>query len=185
MREFIFNHAKTWRGTFLILIIHFFLPFVCIASADHEYCKIQEELTDFRSHLRSIAKILPQKIQDRIQKQRLASISLAVIHDQDLIFCNAFGYADIEKKIQATKETICPIASVTKVFTATMLMQLCEQNIVKLEMPIKELVSEYQVANPYPGTQDATLRLLASHTSGLPQDAPPNFGVTIPVSGGS
>jgi serine beta-lactamase-like protein LACTB len=77
--------------------------------------------------------------------------------------------------LQATTQTIYPIASVTKLFTATMLTQLVEDGRVDLEDPVSRYLPEYRPLSPYPWTRPTTLRQLAAHTSGLPQDAPANF----------
>lgn len=123
----------------------------------------------------SVLKSLPQKIQERMQRQRLASVSIALVDGDEIIYSQAFGYAEMEKKIPATPDTVYPIGSVTKIFTATMLMQLCEKGILNLETPLKKYLPEYQVKSTFPGVQPTTLGQLASHTSGLPQDAPVNF----------
>jgi CubicO group peptidase (beta-lactamase class C family) len=117
----------------------------------------------------------PQKIQERMQQQRLAGVSIAIVDGDEIIYSQAFGYADVEKKIPGTRDTIYPIGSVTKVFTATMLMQLCEKGVLNLEIPLKKYLPEYRVKSSFPGVQPTTLGQLASHTSGLPQDAPVNF----------
>jgi CubicO group peptidase (beta-lactamase class C family) len=110
-----------------------------------------------------------------MQQQRLAGVSIAIVDGDEIIYSQAFGYADIAKKIPATRDTIYPIGSVTKVFTATMLMQLCEKGVLNLETPLKKYLPEYRAASSFPGVQPTTLGQLASHTSGLPQDAPVNF----------
>lgn len=123
----------------------------------------------------SVLEDLPQKIQEKMQQQRLASVSIAIVDGGEIIYSRAFGYANIEKKIPAAKDTIYPIGSVTKVFTATMLMQLCEKGVLNLETPLKKYLPEYHIKSIFPGVQPTILGQLASHTSGLPQDAPINF----------
>lgn len=132
---------------------------------------------EVKNRLHIALKKLPQKIKERMQQHRLASVSIAVVHDREIIYSQAFGYADIRKKIPATTETIYPIASITKVFTATMLMQLCEKGIVTLETYLREYLPEFEIKTKFPGTRPASLLQLASHTSGLPEDAPQNFWV--------
>ena len=123
----------------------------------------------------SVLEDLPQKIQESMQQQRLAGVSLAIVDGDEIIYSQTFGYADVEKKIPATRDTVYPIGSVTKVFTATMLMQLCEKGVLNLEIPLKKYLPEYRVESSFPGVQPTTLGQLVSHTSGLPQDAPINF----------
>jgi CubicO group peptidase (beta-lactamase class C family) len=123
----------------------------------------------------SLVKLLPGEVEAIFQESGLPSLSIAVVYDRDIVYSQAFGSADLEKNIPATTKTIYPVASITKVFIATMLVQLAEAGIVSLDMPVNELLPEYQVKSPFAGTQPTTLRQLAMHTSGLPREAPLNF----------
>jgi CubicO group peptidase (beta-lactamase class C family) len=122
-----------------------------------------------------IVKALPDRIIATVENDRLVSISMAVVHEGEIIFSQAFGHANLEEQRPATPRTIYPMASITKVFTATMLAHLAEQRVVSLEDPVQKYVPEYQPRSPFPGTLPTTLRQLATHTSGLPKDAPLNF----------
>ena len=133
------------------------------------------EVADARMALAPVLKSVPDRITTSIAENRLASVSMAIVLDNHIIFSQAFGYADVERQIRATTETIYPLGSVTKVFVATMLAQLCERDIVGLEDPLQKYVPEYKPFSPFAGTRLTTLRQLAAHTSGLPLDAPVNF----------
>lgn len=157
------------QGRKLIFII--FFTFFAVGSLF-----TQEATTpSFKNRVNPVLNKLPQKIQEKMQQKRLASISVAVVHDREILYSQAFGYSDVEKKIPAAKTTVYPIASITKVFTATMLMQLCEKGLLTLETPLNMYMPEYKIHSRYPGVLPTTLGQLASHTSGLPQDAPVNF----------
>jgi CubicO group peptidase (beta-lactamase class C family) len=118
---------------------------------------------------------LPDRVRAAIAEDRLVSVSMAVVLDRDIIFCEAFGHANLKERRPATRTTIYPMGSITKVFTATMLARLWEQGVVNLEDPVRKYVPEYQPRSAFAGTLPTTLRQLATHTSGLPQDAPVNF----------
>jgi CubicO group peptidase (beta-lactamase class C family) len=118
---------------------------------------------------------LPERITAAVAEDRLVSVSIAVVMDDDMIFCRAFGFADLERQRPATPNTIYPAGSVTKVLTATMLARLWEQGVVDLEDSVQEYLPEYQPRSRHAGDRATSLRQLASHTSGLPRDAPANF----------
>lgn len=128
-----------------------------------------------RDELLPVLESLPDRITAAVAEDRLVSVSMAVVLDRDIVFCQAFGHADLKQQRLATPKTIYPMGSITKVFTATMLARLWEQGIVNLEDPVQEYVPEYQPHSPFVGTLPTTLRQLATHTSGLPRDAPVNF----------
>lgn len=137
--------------------------------------KIFDTGMKMNSKVNSLLKSLPAMVEEAFEESSLPSLSIAIIYDRDIIYNQAFGYADLEKKIPVTTETIYPIGSITKVFVVTMLVQLAEAGIVTLDTPVKKFIPEYKVKSPYKGTQPTTLRQLAMHTSGLPRDANINF----------
>jgi len=122
-----------------------------------------------------IIEALPDRIKATVENDRLVSISMAIVHEGKMIFSQAIGHSNLEDQRPATPQTIYPMASITKVFTATMLAHLVEQGVVSLEDPVQKYLPEYQPRSPFPGTQPTTLRQLAAHTSGLPKDTPLNF----------
>lgn len=118
---------------------------------------------------------LPEQVETAVSRERLVSVSMAIVVDTEVVFSQAFGDADIDQQRRATPSTIYPIGSITKVFIATMLAQLCERGRVNLEDPLEKYLPEYLPRSAYAGVQPTTLRQLAAHTSGLPRDAPINF----------
>ena len=133
------------------------------------------EVTGVPGALAPVLAGLPDRITTAVAEDRLVSVSMAIVVDRDIIFSRAFGYADLEEQLPATPGTIYPMGSITKVFTATMLARLLEQGIVSLEDPVQKYLPDYRPSSPFAGTLPTTLRQLAAHTSGLPQDAPVNF----------
>jgi CubicO group peptidase (beta-lactamase class C family) len=57
------------------------------------------------------------------------------VHDQDLIRSKGYGYADLAQRIPSTDETLYRIASVSKTFAATAVLQLAERGKLSLEVP--------------------------------------------------
>lgn len=88
-----------------------------------------------------------------------------------VVFKKAYGQADREWSIPNATDTRFRIGSVTKVFTAILVMQLVQEGRLDLEAHI----SDYLTAYPAKTGQAVTLRHLLSHTSGIPnymQDIP-------------
>lgn len=132
---------------------------------------------------RSLSDELSKQIETERQKLNLPGATVAIVRDRDIIYEHAFGYSDLAKKTPASLEQPQPIGSITKVFAATMLMQLVERGVVRLDDPLVKYVPEYKVHSPFQDTQPTTLRQLASHSSGLPRDAPINFWMNYTVAG--
>jgi len=159
----------------VILILTGVFPSQILASEVSGKASPLVNQTQINSKADSLIAALPIIIEAAFLESGLPSLSIAVVYDRNIVYSQAFGFMDLEKRIPATTQTIYPIGSITKVFVATMLMQLAEAGVVTLNMPVKQLLPEYQVKSPYPGTQPTTLRQLATHTSGLPRDANINF----------
>jgi CubicO group peptidase (beta-lactamase class C family) len=106
-----------------------------------------------------------------LPKQNPASLAVAIVTGGRLAWSKAYGYADMERSIPATTETIYRIGSVTKQFTALMLLQLVENGKVHLSDPVEKYLPEVnQVKGRFPGAPPITLIQLATHTSGLSRE---------------
>jgi CubicO group peptidase (beta-lactamase class C family) len=104
-------------------------------------------------------------------KENLASATVGVVSGPDLIWTKSYGLADIEKKVAATKDSTYRIGSITKQFTAIMLLQLASQGKVHLSDAAEKYYPEIRkVANAYPGAPPVTLVQLATHTSGMDRE---------------
>ena len=127
-----------------------------------------------QSLLDSLLRSLPVTCTSLMQQRGWPSLSIAIVLDQKIIYSQAFGYADVDKKIPATTKTIYRIASMTKLFNATMLMQLAERGRVDINDPLVKYIPGYK-PKYLPNTGPTTLRQLATHTSGLHVDAAQGF----------
>ncbi|TSJ44367.1 beta-lactamase family protein [Mucilaginibacter corticis] len=95
-----------------------------------------------------------------------------------MIWSHAFGYANMTKDVPADTGNIYRIGSITKTFTATLLMQLVEEGKVKLDDPAEKYVPEVKTIAGYAADTKFTLKQLASHTSGLKREPDtPGFDV--------
>src|SRR6185436_18270197 len=89
---------------------------------------------------------------------KIPGLSIIVIQNGEVLSARGFGYADVEHRIPATPDTLYHIASVTKTFTAILVLQLVEQGKLDLDAPVSRYVPEIQ---------DDRIRIkhLLSHTS--------------------
>jgi serine beta-lactamase-like protein LACTB len=93
------------------------------------------------------------------------SLSVAVARDGELLWSSAVGWADIERKIPANRQTLYRIGSTSKTVTGTILARLVQDGTVSLDEPI----GTYMKDLPNPLWPSLTLRQLASHMAGLPE----------------
>ena len=93
-------------------------------------------------------------------------MSVAVVKNNKIIYTHSFGLKNAASNAPLTNENIFRIASISKSFSATSIMQLVEANKLSLDQDISELVG-FKVRNPkFPETV-ITLRLMLSHLSSI------------------
>lgn len=106
------------------------------------------------------------EIQEAMKKYNAVGLSVAVVKKGELIYTHSFGLKDIESNTPLSNNDIFRIASISKSFSATAIMQLVEQGKIKLSDDFSDLVG-FKVRNPkYPETI-ITLKMVLSHTSSI------------------
>ncbi|MBI3825944.1 MAG: serine hydrolase [Candidatus Rokubacteria bacterium] len=122
--------------------------------------------------VRAALDLLVAWIEYRLAYWSLPSLAIAVVHDQELLWARAFGDADVERGIPATPATRYRIGSITKLFTATAVMQLRDAGALRLDDPVARHLSWFTIARePEHDGVELTVRQLLSHTTGLPREA--------------
>jgi len=84
------------------------------------------------------------QVENLRQQLKIPGLSAAIIKDQKLIWAKGFGYADLEKKIPATPDTLYHLASVTKTFASMLIMQLVEQGKLDLDEPMSHYSTDFK-----------------------------------------
>jgi len=90
--------------------------------------------------------------------------SVLVAENGSIIFEKGYGYADRDLKTANTPETKFRIASLTKQFTAMLIMQLVEQGKIKLDAKLSDYLTYYRKDLG----DKITIHNLLTHTSGVP-----------------
>jgi CubicO group peptidase (beta-lactamase class C family) len=106
------------------------------------------------------------------RKLEIPGLSIAIVAGQELLLAEGCGNADLAKEAPATAETVYRVGSVTKVFTALMLMQLRDAGKLDLDDPIQEHLPEFKLRSRYPDARPATFRQVVAHYGGIPREPP-------------
>ena len=105
-------------------------------------------------------------IQQIFKEEKVVGLSVAVVKDNKIIYTNSFGTSNLEKGTPLNNNNIFRIASISKSFSATSIMQLIEAGKLDLDEDVSNLVG-FPIRHPkYPETI-ITLRLLMSHQSSI------------------
>src|SRR5262245_1636145 len=106
-----------------------------------------------------------------LAKDNVGGVTIGVVSGGNLVWTKSYGFADMERKISADKDTVYRIGSITKQFTGLMLLQLVEQGKVKLSDPVEKYFPEIrQVQGAFPGAPPITLVQLSTMTSGMDRE---------------
>lgn len=137
-------------------------------------------------------KSFEQKLLSFKDVNNIPSISLAVVSEGEIVYSNGIGYADFEKEITATDSTPYRIASITKPFASTVILNLVDNSILDLDEKLRVSWPNYlnhfseiesAIINKYPSyislienynfrEGNITLRHQLSHTSeGIPGES--------------
>jgi len=96
--------------------------------------------------------------------QRMPSVSACVFRDGEIVWERVLGVADIATARAATGDDVYRIGSITKTFTAVLVMQLVEAGRIELEAPLRTYLPEAPVG--------PTIRMALSHLTGVQREPP-------------
>jgi D-alanyl-D-alanine carboxypeptidase len=101
---------------------------------------------------------------DRLAEKHKAMGSLTIVKDDQVVYTRAIGYAQIDGSVQKplTAANRFRIASITKMFTATMILQLVEEGKLKLTDTLDKFFPQI------PNAKRITIVQILSHRSGIP-----------------
>ena len=109
-------------------------------------------------------------LQAQIAYRGLPGVSVAIVHDQELVYAKGFGYADVEAKKPMTPNSIYRIASHSKLFTAISILQLRDAGKLRLDDPITKYLPWVKIQEGEEDMLPVTIRHLLTHSSGLPRE---------------
>jgi CubicO group peptidase (beta-lactamase class C family) len=115
--------------------------------------------TAFTAEVDSVAR-------DFMRTKGLPGLAVGVIRQGRPVAARGFGVLRLGSDSAVTAETIFHLASVTKPFVATAVMQLVEKGQVDLDAPITGYVPYFRIRHPL--TVGITVRQVLNHTAGLP-----------------
>jgi CubicO group peptidase (beta-lactamase class C family) len=128
------------------------VPVTTSAIAPTDPPVVGDPLEDFVTELEALREVLG-----------IPGMSVAVVEDGAVVWAGGFGFADVERRTEATADTSYHLASVTKPIAATMIMQLVEEGLISLDDPIGDYGIELEAEG------EVQIRHLLTHTSeGIP-----------------
>ena len=110
-------------------------------------------------------------MEGQIAYRGLPGIVVGVVSDQTLVWAKGFGYANVAAKQAMTPATKFRMASHSKLFTSTAIMQLREQGKIRLDDPVSKYLPWFALKPAGDDDGPVTIEQLLDHSSGLPREA--------------
>ncbi len=148
--------------------------FVCLIFAALQ-CAAQGSRLEHKPEVAGPLKVLDAWIQAAVASREEPGLSIGIVYGQDLIWSKGYGFANVEKRIPANASTLYRIASISKVFTATAIMQLRDAGKLQLDDPVSKHLSWFKVKEPSRDAPPITIWTLLTHTSGLARELPLSY----------
>ncbi len=124
-----------------------------------------------RQELSDATAVLDLWVEEQRAHRGLPGIVLGVVFDDELIWSQGYGVADLESQEPMTPRSILRIGSVTKLFTATAILHLRDAGKLRLDDPVATHLPWFRIASPFEEAPAITVRHLLTHTSGLPRES--------------
>lgn len=105
-------------------------------------------------------------ITETMQQHNIQGFTFAVVSKDEVLFKKTYGVKNIYTQEPETNKSLFHMASVTKTFVATALMQLHEQGLLDVDRPVVEALPYFVLVDGR--YKDITIRQFASHISGMP-----------------
>jgi len=102
---------------------------------------------------------------------RIPGVSAAIVHDQEVLWSNGYGHADLAKESPAATGTIYSICSISKLFTSIAVMQLRDAGKLRLDDPVEKHLPWFKIQKTAPEGPEITIEGLLTHASGLPRES--------------
>ena len=101
-------------------------------------------------------------------RDQIPGVAVGVVERGRLVFARGFGYRDVDRHLPVTPDTLFPLGSCSKAFTATAIALLADEGRIALDAPVRTYLPDFSLQDPV-ASATLTTRDLLTHRSGLPR----------------
>ncbi|BDD14449.1 hypothetical protein MATR_12740 [Marivirga tractuosa] len=109
-----------------------------------------------------------EEFEQVMKKSKIPGLSLSLVSKDSVVMELNLGYSDEKSTEVVNSQTLFGLGSVTKVFTGVAVMQLVEQDKVRLDNSLNEYLPQFHIKGEH--SKEVTVRNVMTHHSGLPSD---------------
>lgn len=99
---------------------------------------------------------------------KVPGVAFGIVKNGVLIYSKGYGYRDLETKEPVTENTLFPIGSITKSFTAASVLTLEDDSLIDIDKPVQKYLSNFRMYDSELAEQITTKDLL-THRTGVPR----------------
>jgi CubicO group peptidase (beta-lactamase class C family) len=125
-------------------------------------------------NLQTIDNTLDRILEQVYQSFDLPGMAVGVVRGKEIIYAKGFGFRDIRVQDSVTARSLFHQASISKVFTATAVLQLVEQSQLRLDNALVNYLPNFWLGDER--SQAITIEQILSHTSGMPDPEDHDWG---------
>ncbi len=107
-------------------------------------------------------------IQRIMKSYELPGMAIGLVKDNEIVYAKGFGVKNIQTKEPITTKSLFHMASVSKPFSATAIMQFVEQGKVHLDDPVVKHLPYFKLDDER--YKEITIRHMLGHISGMPDE---------------
>lgn len=101
-------------------------------------------------------------------RDQIPGVAVGVVEGGRLVFARGFGHRNVDRRLPVTPDTLFPIGSCSKAFTATAIALLADERRIALDAPVRAYLPDFSLQDPV-ASATVTTRDLLTHRSGLPR----------------
>ncbi|MBN2090477.1 beta-lactamase family protein [candidate division KSB1 bacterium] len=154
------NRLCNWCVFLLILS----LSFLRLSVPCHSQTNISKTNTP---HRYQTIDTLKAEIDSLMNKYKIPGAAFAIVSKDTIYHVGGLGYADINLKTPVNEKTLFRVGSITKSFTALGILKLVEAGNLDLQAPVKQVLPELALDNPWEASEPVRVVHLLEHTAGL------------------
>jgi CubicO group peptidase (beta-lactamase class C family) len=166
---------KGEKSMIRFIIIFVLIAFFLIGCINNEI----SQQHDFNQLIDQLDQVIPRLL----DKYKTTGAAIALIQNGEVVWMKGYGFADKEKGIKVTPNTVFQAASISKPVTAWAIMKLVEDGKLNLDAPVENYLTRWHLPSSEFDVNGVTIRRLLSHTAGLSLGGYPGYhpGDKIPT----
>lgn len=109
---------------------------------------------------------LDRFVREKMQRDHIPGVAACIVDQERILWAQTYGWADLDNRTPMSADGVQNVASISKTFTATAVMQLAEAGLVGLDKDVNDYL-DFSIRHPKAAKQPITARQLLMHTSSI------------------